>query len=389
MKRNGYTSAKTPRWRCKNTHCRGISESQRNEDARLAKYFRLFHSWILGKQSLNDVATQAGCSARTLRRHFQPFWYVIVPHNNDPYRIYDQVFIDGTYFNKNCLLIASTNNHVISWHFGFTESSDLYHLLFDQIAPPLVITTDGQKGALKAVREHFPNTKVQRCLVHVQRGIYKETTKNPQTTAGKALRRIGTELITIDSTDKAEKFLDHVQKFGEVFDTWLNEKTYVKDVPYDQIPKSKRNNKTYWYTHEHIRRGYHGLKKMIDDDHLFTFLTPPEDATNEIKRHTNTLEGHYNREIKTLIDLHRGLSAERQRVMCDWYLLSHTEHAPDPVEIARQQNWGRDRLAKVHNLVAQHQAKATNQIHDRLPIHASDIDTIVDNTTTIRKGTMR
>ena len=53
----------------------------------------------------------------------------------DPYSVYDQVFIDGTYFHKKCLLVACTDTHVIAWHWCVRESSSEYLKLLDKIAP--------------------------------------------------------------------------------------------------------------------------------------------------------------------------------------------------------------------------------------------------------------
>ena len=81
------------------------------------------------------------------------YWIYIfgdeVPTSTDPYRVYDQVFIDGTYFHKKCLLVACTDTHVIAWHWCLRESSYEYLKLLDKIAQPLIVTTDGAGGVLR------------------------------------------------------------------------------------------------------------------------------------------------------------------------------------------------------------------------------------------------
>ena len=186
-KRSGTTSAKTPRWRCK--VC-GFSWTRSNNDARQAYWFKVFIDWLLQPAPLTQVAAAHHISRRILVRYFEPFWLVTVPVPHEPERIYDQLFIDGTYFNKNCLLIASTSTHVTSWVWGFTESAWLYNKLFDTVGPPLVVTTDGAHGALKAIQQTWPTSTIQRCLIHVQRTIFTYTTKRPQTTAGNPLKRL-------------------------------------------------------------------------------------------------------------------------------------------------------------------------------------------------------
>ena len=170
MKRNGTTSKGTPRWRCKNPSC-GASTIKTNSEAIHAARFRLFIDWITGTRSLDQLANAHGLTRRTLRTYFHPFWAIEVPDNTDHQRVYDQVFIDGTYFNTNCLLVASTTDHVVAWHWCFTEDSYAYSKLLNKLAPPKVVTTDGQKGALKAIKNRWPTTRIQRCLVHVKRNI--------------------------------------------------------------------------------------------------------------------------------------------------------------------------------------------------------------------------
>ncbi|RAX20305.1 MULTISPECIES: transposase [unclassified Actinomyces] len=57
------------------------------------------------------------------------------------------------------------------------------------IAPPDLVTTDGAGGALKALRSLWPDTPIQRCLIHVRRDTVRDLTLHPKTTPGKALLR--------------------------------------------------------------------------------------------------------------------------------------------------------------------------------------------------------
>ena len=75
---------------------------------------------------------------------------------------------------------------------------------------------------------------------------------------GKALQRLSFELLAVDNLDKAAEWTVNLQQFGTVFSTQLKARTYVKDVPFDQIPKSKRRNKKWWYTHYTHRGIYLG-----------------------------------------------------------------------------------------------------------------------------------
>ncbi len=82
--------------------------------------------------------------------------------------VYDQIFIDGTYIAYGwCLLIAASTQGVVAYQLCDKESKAAYQALLERIAPPLVVTTDGQRGALAEIKACWPTTRVQRYLVHI------------------------------------------------------------------------------------------------------------------------------------------------------------------------------------------------------------------------------
>ncbi|ERS55656.1 hypothetical protein HMPREF1257_01177 [Corynebacterium sp. KPL1814] len=96
-----------------------------------------------------------------------------------------------------------------------------------------------------------------------------------------------------------------------------------------------------------------------------------------------------NSQIKKLMHDHRGLRDEQQRLACDWWLYLHTQLPDDPVEIARQHNWGQDALAKAHTLADQ-ETQATSGHEDGRPAtFDSAIDTAYNHSMGIRKGHIR
>ena len=111
IKKNGTTRAGTPRWRCTNPHC-GSSISRRRTDKARTRDVRTFHTYVTGTTSLSDIARQHGVSRWTLTRRFRTFWLIDIPNQPDPDRIYDQIFIDGTYTQAGCLLVAASLDHV-------------------------------------------------------------------------------------------------------------------------------------------------------------------------------------------------------------------------------------------------------------------------------------
>nr|WP_155895096.1 IS1249 family transposase [Corynebacterium vitaeruminis] len=359
-----------------------------NNDANQAKWFRIFITWLISGHSLANTAATCGVSTRTLQRHFTPFWLIQPPRNVDKQRIYDQVFIDGTYFNTKCLVVVADISHVINWFWCTRESSWSYMRLLDPLAPPQLVTCDGDSGGLKAIKRLWPHTPVQRCIVHVKRNIQRATGLHPTSPMGKALRRLSFELLAVDNLDDAARWVVKLQRFGDVFATQLKARTYVKDVPFDQIPKSKRKNKLWWYTHEVHRGVYRQLVTMSQQGHLFAYLSEAAPG-QRLERTTNSLEGGINAQIKKLMYDHRGLRDEQQRIACDWWLYMHTQLPDDPIEIARQQNWGQDALAKVKVLTNQ-ETQATSGHEDGRPAaFDSAIDTAYNHSMGIRKGHIR
>ena len=359
-----------------------------NNDAVQAKWFRLFISWLTSSNSLAETAKTCGVSTRTLQRRFTPFWLIQPPRSVDKQRIYDQIFIDGTYYNTKCLVVAADSSHVINWFWCTKESSWSYTRLLDPLAPPQLVTCDGDAGGLKALNCLWPDTPVQRCIVHVKRNIQRATGLHPTSPMGKALQRLSFELLAVDNLDKAAEWTVKLQQFGTVFSTQLKARTYVKDVPFDQIPKSKRRNKKWWYTHYTHRGIYLQLKKMSQQGHLFAYLTKAEEG-QRLERTTNKLEGGVNSQIKKLMHTHRGLRDEQQRIACDWWLYLHTQLPDDPVEIARQQNWGQDALAKAHTLANQEKQATSGHEDGRPATYDSAIDTAYNHSMGIRKGHIR
>lgn len=143
--------------------------------------------------------------------------------------------------------------------------------LLDPLAPPRLVTCDGQPGRLKAVSRLWTDTAVQRCIVHVKRNIQRATGLHPTSPMGKALRRLSFELLAVANLDEAAEWTVKLHQFGTVFRPQLKARTYVKDVPFEHIPKSKRGNKKWWYTHRNQRRALKRLETLIHDGHLFTF----------------------------------------------------------------------------------------------------------------------
>lgn len=89
--------------------------------------------------------------------------------------------------SKWCCLVAITDGKVIAWQWCDRGKTASWKDLLDQIPAPKVVVCDGGTGLAAALRESWPETNIQRCLVHVQRNIRTYLTRHPRSDAGKSL----------------------------------------------------------------------------------------------------------------------------------------------------------------------------------------------------------
>lgn len=382
MKKNGTTTAGTTRWRCTNPHC-GSSHTRHRPDKKLTRNFTDFHTYVTSTTSLTDYAAQRGLSRWTLTRRFTNFWLIDIPNHPDPHRIYDQIQIDATYTSAGCLLIAATCDHVIAWHWATSETTHAYTQLLNKITPPLCVVLDGGQGALSAVKKCWPTTIIQRCLVHAQRVVRRYTTSRPRTDAGKAIYALALKLTRIHTLEEAGQWVIRLHEFGQVYNTFLNEKTYLPD---EQHTPTRR----WQWTHQRVRKAYNSLLHLVRKNWLFAYLQPPENAVEPTRwaSTTNSLEGGINAEVKRRTNAHRGRGGEHQRKMVEWWLHSKTQLPDDPLMIARQCNFGQDQLAKVSDLVREDLNTADPQT-GRPAFYDNAIPTEYSHSIGIRKGPIR
>lgn len=162
--------------------------------------------------------------------------------------VYDQIFIDGTYIAHGwCVISAATKDGVIAYQLCNRESKASYQALLSRIPAPIVVATDGDRAALAAIKEWWPTTRIQRCLVHIQRNIRRITTSRPRTEQHRALYKLALGLTQVTTTDQAIAWEKALAAFHQLYDTWLDEKTYRDHIPASQIPRSARDNKKWWH----------------------------------------------------------------------------------------------------------------------------------------------
>ncbi len=216
--------------------------------------------------SLEVLAKRNGVSHATMKRRFKWCWLVDVPDPTVGHdkRVYDQVFLDGSYTAGGCLIIAATIDHVIAWHRCRHETTHDYQRLLERIEAPLIAVIDGSQGAFSAIKKCWPTTRIQRCLVHAQRVVRRYTTSRPRTDAGRTIYQLALKLTRITTLDEAAQWGAQLHEFFTIYQAWMNEKTTVKDP--------KTGAWTHMWTHHNVRKAYNSLNHLWRSNLLFVYL---------------------------------------------------------------------------------------------------------------------
>ncbi|AGH40624.1 transposase [Bifidobacterium thermophilum RBL67] len=224
---------------------------------------------------------------------------------------------DGTYMNHGwCLVIAidGESGEVLGFQWCSRESKAAYLALFSTIPAPDVLITDGLRGAETACLEAWPGTRIQRCLVHVQRNTRVNLTSRPRLQAGRELKKLSDGLTSVHTAEQAVKWGEALNAWHERWKEFIAERTWAKDDPAN--PKASRQ--AWWWTHGDLRRCYRRLERLFRKGKLFAFLEPGLTASGPVARTTNRLEGGVNSVIKRTLLEHHGLPEEHMRRACEW-----------------------------------------------------------------------
>ena len=85
----------------------------------------------------------------------------------------------------------------LSWLFAERETLANWMAFLKTLPAPDAAVIDGQKGLLAAIQCLWPLTKVQRCLVHIERLARTKLTRQPKTSAGKELLMLVKRLLGV------------------------------------------------------------------------------------------------------------------------------------------------------------------------------------------------
>lgn len=295
--KNGKTAAGTQRWRCPDC---GASSSRRREDVTRRHQLVEFLTWIIGKQSQIEAGGGTGRSFR----HRTAWCWDVQPRLGPATTTHHQVLVDGVWVGSWCLLIAVTERlEVLAWQWCARESIAAWCALFERIPAPVVIVCDGGTGIASALRQTWPETRMQRCLFHVQMNIRQHLTLNPRTDAARRLLSLSRALSNVRTVEGAIQWQMNL-------DTWWRAHGHLTKE------RTIRDGR-FWFTHDRLRKAWLLLRKLTRDDVLFTYL----DYGNA--RTTSPLEGGINNRIRHVLRAHRGMSEQHMKRAAEWLLTLH------------------------------------------------------------------
>lgn len=308
--KNGKHRSGTQRWRCPSC---GASSIRRRPDVTTRGQLRQFVMWLVGKNTQGE--SDGTATGRSFRRQIAWCWD-LVPRLGPVETIHHAVLVDGIWIGTWCLLIAlSDTGRVLGWQWCARESTAAWNALLEQIPAPAVLVSDGGSGLPSALHQCWPETKHQRCLFHLQMNTTRHLTRNPRTTAGRALRRLVMDLSGVRDEDTAIDWHLRLEQWWQTFGHLTNERTLLR-------------NGQFGFTHDRLRKAWLLIRLVVRKDLLFTHIAYGNPRT------TSALEG-LNAQIRDLLRRHRGMTEAHRRRAVEWFLTLHELPLEHALELAR------------------------------------------------------
>ena len=232
------------------------------------------------------------------------------------------IYCDGIYLSRSlCILIACSDDHVLSWYLARGETSRSWSALMDRIAPPEMVVTDGGSGFAKACRDSWPSTRVQRCTFHAFCQVKRYTTSRPKLQAGIEIYALARDLLQVRTLQQADIWVDRYMEWCSFWADFLEEKGM--------------DSGRMVYAHERLRKARSSLSSLVNKGTLFTFLDPVLAAKGPLPSTNNRIEGGVNAQLRSVLRNHRGMSLVRRVKAAYWWCYMHAECPMTAAEILR------------------------------------------------------
>lgn len=305
--KSGFQSGKQ-RYKC--NEC-GKVFSVTRKDVSMSNRYPWFKKWVLGKQTIEDIADESGMSERQIRR-----WFDEILEKSPVWKIRTGVpvymLIDGTWFHDGrCLIVYRNASDGRTIYYRLTDSEREYEISSDLMDIRTLgldirgFTTDGGEDITRAIKYVYPGVPRQRCLAHVERECLVWITQHPRTAAGIQLRRLVLKISSVQTDNDRRWWIQSFYKWIEDYEEFVEEKTLYVETG------------ELVYTHDHLRKAYIHLKRALP--YMFIFL-----HHENMPKTSNSLESFFGH-LKDNLRVHRGLSPEHRDNFIKWYLYYRDE----------------------------------------------------------------
>lgn len=255
--------------------------------------------WVKESYSIRQITQISGYSHSKIKR-IKDYWLPLAPKERLDYSQFKYLLYDGTYFHKDgCLinLLNATDQKIISYIYtqkeGFYNVLDWFYRLKEQGLNPTYITMDGEKSVIRAIKAVWPQTKIQRCLYHIQREGMRWLRTHPKTKAGKELRCLLSSLCAVKSLQGRDLFI-------KSFKSWFKKhKSFISSLP------------TTVVAFKDLKKTISLINNAIPD--MFYYL-----IDKKVHSTTNLLESFHSR-LKADYRRHRGLTRTHRIQYLSWY----------------------------------------------------------------------
>lgn len=269
------------------------------------------------RQTLAQLSTKYNLSIPTIKKHINNYEVPTKAHNpREVYLVCDAVFFGkrkhkGAYISQVGTLVFKDAiiKEVLVWKHIDKEVASDYAQLRDELLKLgytiLGVSVDGKNG-LYSVFRAYP---VQLCIFHQLQTIQRYISKYPRYEATKALKKI-TFMVKDDSTK--DEFVKALNMWHDKYKDFINEKNDSGKYKHQKARSaysSLRRNAPYLFTHKEMNNAYKNSK-----GNTLSYKPP-----NTI----NALEGGLFSHMKSIINIHRGLSKKMVVKMVDYCLIHH------------------------------------------------------------------
>lgn len=249
---------------------------------------------------MRELSTMKRTSHSTVKRVIK-YWLKQTPDDiENNYSNIKHVTFDGTFLRRPRGIYAamdSETHKLLYAAVNVRETRNDLMVFYSHLSKtglnPESATTDGNTAQMNQLKRHWPDVKLQRCIVHVQRQGLSWCRRHPKRTDSKHLRNLFLKLTYIRTKDESLRFIKGVyaweSRFGPVIESSPNRGRVFSD----------------------LLRARSMLLKSLPN--LFHYIDNPK-----IARSTNALEGYFSR-LKEHYRLHRGISKKNKSNYFKWY----------------------------------------------------------------------